>query len=42
MAEKSKPEFTLGDLGTIKEGILAEEAGFKPFERFGSDFTRTN
>jgi len=39
MAEKSKPEFTLGDLGTIKEGILAEEAGFKPFERFGSDFT---
>ena len=39
MAEKSKPEFTLGDLGTIKEGILAEQAGFKPFERFGSDFT---
>lgn len=39
MAEKSKPEFTLGNLGTIKEGILAEEAGFKPFERFGSDFT---
>jgi len=38
MAEKSKPEFTLGDLGTIKEGILAEQAGFKPFERFGSDF----
>ena len=39
MAEKSKPEFTLGDLGTIKEGILAEEAGFQPFKKLGSDFT---
>ena len=39
MAEKSKPEFTLGDLGTIKEGILAEEAGFQPFKKLGLDFT---
>ncbi len=39
MAEKSKPEFTLGDLGTIKEGILAEQAGFQPFKKLGSDFT---
>jgi len=40
MAEKSKPVFSLGDLNTIKEGILAEEAGFKPFKNlFDSDFT---
>jgi len=39
MAEKSKPEFTLGDLGTIKEGILAEQAGFQPFKKLGLDFT---
>jgi len=39
MAEKSNPEFTVADLGTIKEGILAEEAGFQPFKKLGLDFT---
>jgi len=40
MAEKTKPVFSLGDLNTIKEGILAEEAGFKPFKNlFDLDFT---
>ena len=37
----AKEPFSLKDLGTLKSGILAEEAGFKPFESFsfGKDFT---
>ena len=37
----AKEPFSLKDLGTLKSGILAEEAGFKPFENFsfGKDFT---
>ena len=37
----AKEPFSLQDLGTLKEGILAEEAGLKPFEdfSFGKDFT---
>ena len=37
MAEK--PQFTRNDVARIREGTLAEEAGFKPFSRFGVDFT---
>ena len=37
MAEK--PQFTRSDVARIREGVLAEEAGFKPLSRFGVDFT---
>tara|TARA_X000001382_G_scaffold125778_1_gene111668 strand:+ start:70 stop:1305 length:1236 start_codon:yes stop_codon:yes gene_type:complete len=37
MAEP-KP-FSLADVGTLKEGVLAEQAGFKPLGNFGVDFT---
>ena len=37
MAEK--PQFTRNDVARIREGTLAEEAGFKPFSRFGVDFS---
>lgn len=37
----AKEPFSLKDVSTLKEGILAEEAGYKPFEKFsfGKDFT---
>lgn len=38
MAKQPQP-FSLKDVSTIKEGVLAEEAGFKPLSRFGIDFT---
>ena len=38
MAKEPTP-FSLKDVGTLKEGILAEEAGFKPLSNFGIDFT---
>ena len=36
----AKEPFSLTDLDTLKSGILAEEAGLKPFENFsfGQDF----
>ena len=37
MAEK--PQFTRNDVARIREGVLAEEAGFKPLSGFGVDFT---
>ena len=37
MAEK--PQFTKNDVARIREGVLAEEAGFKPLSKFGVDFT---
>ena len=37
----AKEPFSLKDASLLKEGILAEEAGYKPFEKFsfGKDFT---
>ena len=35
----AKEPFSLRDLGTLKSGILAEEAGFKPLSKFDIDFT---
>ena len=35
----AKEPFSLRDLGTLKSGILAEEAGFKPLSTFDIDFT---
>jgi len=35
----AKEPFSLKDLGTLKSGILAEEAGFKPLSKFDIDFT---
>lgn len=35
----AKEPFSLKDVGTLKEGILAEQAGFKPLSKFGVDFT---
>ena len=37
----AKEPFSLKDVSLLKEGILAEEAGYKPFEKFsfGKDFT---
>ena len=35
----AKEPFSLKDVGTLKEGILAEEAGFKPLSKFGIDFS---
>jgi len=35
----AKEPFSLKDVTTLKEGILAEEAGIKPLSRFGVDFT---
>ena len=35
----AKEPFSLKDVGTLKQGILAEEAGFKPLSNFGIDFT---
>jgi hypothetical protein len=37
MAEK--PKFTRNDVSRIREGLLAEQAGFKPLKNFGVDFT---
>jgi len=37
MAEK--PQFTRSDVARIREGVLAEEGGFKPLKNFGVDFT---
>ena len=37
MAEK--PTFGRNDVSRIREGVLAEEAGFKPLKNFGVDFT---
>ena len=31
--------FSLRDFGILKEGVLAEQAGFKPLSNFGVDFT---
>lgn len=31
--------FSLRDFGILKEGVLAEQAGFKPLSSFGVDFT---
>jgi hypothetical protein len=38
MAKKPTP-FSLKDVDTLKTGILAEEAGFKPLSKFDVDFT---
>ena len=35
----AKEPFSLNDLGVLKEGVLAEQAGFKPFSSFDVDFT---
>jgi len=35
----AKEPFSLKDLGTLKEGVLSEEAGFKPLSSFDIDFT---
>jgi len=35
----AKEPFSLKDVSTLKEGILAEEAGTKPLSRFGVDFS---
>ena len=37
MAEK--PQFTRNDVARIREGVLAEEAGFKPLSGLGVDFS---
>ena len=36
---KKPDRFSLKDVSTLKEGILAEEAGYKPLSSFGIDFT---
>tara|TARA_B100001057_G_C22835291_1_gene944987 strand:- start:713 stop:1927 length:1215 start_codon:yes stop_codon:yes gene_type:complete len=38
MAKEPIP-FSLRDVNTLKEGVLAEEAGFKPLSKLGVDFT---
>ena len=35
----AKEPFSLKDLGTLKSGVLAEEAGFKPLSKLNIDFT---
>ena len=35
----AKEPFSLKDVSTLKEGILAEEAGTRPLSRFGVDFS---
>ncbi len=35
----AKEPFSLKDVETLKTGILAEEAGFKPLSSFNVDFT---
>ena len=35
----AKEPFSLKDLGVLKQGVLSEEAGFKPFSAFDVDFT---